>query len=109
MFATPTIGSEKDPEADNTAGIEDQTDARHVSHHVSHLDADIIGLFLRHRSRGTQDAGQMTIDSIDIIDKMIITNKLLETDNTVKEIKVIVGKILGKLHKTSNNIILGIR
>ena len=106
MFATPTIGSEKDPEADNPAGIEDQTDARHVNHHVSHLDADTIGLVLRHRSRGTQDAGQMTID---IIDKMIITNKLLETDNTVREIKVIVGKILGKLHKTINNIILGIR
>ena len=81
MFATPTIGSEKDPEADNKAGIEDQTDARHMPHHVSHLDADIIGLVLRHRNRGTQDAGQMTID---IIDKMVITNKLLETDNTVK-------------------------
>ena len=105
MFATPTIGSEKDPEADNPAGIEDQTDARHVNHHVIHLDADTIGLVLRHRSRGTQDAGQMTID---IIDKMIITNKLLETD-TVREIKVIVGKILGKLHKTLNSITPGIR
>ena len=106
MFATPTIGSEKDPEADNPAGIEDQTDARHVNHHVIHLDADTIGLVLRHRSRGTQDAGQMTTDTID---KMIITNKLLETDNTAREIKVIVGKTLDKLHKAINSITHEIR
>ena len=106
MFATPIIGSEKDPEADNTAGIKDQTDARHVSHHVSLLDADTTGLVPRHRSRGTQDAGQMTTDTID---KMIITNKLLETDNTAREIKVIAGKILDKLHKTINSITHGIR
>ena len=55
MFATPTMGSEKDPEADNTAGIENKTDARHVSHHVSPLDADTIGLVLRHRRRRTDD------------------------------------------------------
>ena len=45
----------------------------------------------------------------DTIDKMIITNKLLETDNTAREIKVIVGKILDKLHKTINSITHGIR
>ena len=107
MSATPTIGSEKDPEADNTAGIENQTDVRHVSPHVSHLQEDTIGHILRHHSRGIHDAEQMTID---IIGKMIIiTNKLLETDNTVREIKVIVGKILGKLHKTINSITHGIR
>ena len=106
MFATPTIGSEKDPKADSAAGIEDQTDARHVNRHVSLLDVDNTGLVLRHRSRGTQDAGQMTTDTID---KMIITNKLLETDNTAREIKVIAGKILDKLHKTINSITHGIR
>ena len=63
MFATPTIGSEneKDPKADNTARIEDQTDARHVSHHVSLLTVDTISLVLQHRSRGIPDAGQMII------------------------------------------------
>ena len=105
MFATPTIGSEKDPEADNTAGIESQTAERHVSLHVSHLQ-DIIGLALRPRSRGIHVAEQETID---IINKMImITNKLPETDNTVREIKVIDGKILGKLHKMTDNITHGI-
>ena len=80
-FATPTIGSEtaKDPKADIAAGIKDMNVALHVNHHTNLLTVDSIGLVLRHRSRGTQDAGQMIIDTIDkIIVKMTIIIKHLE-------------------------------
>ena len=82
MFETPTIGNEHetDLKADNTAEIEGKIHECRVLHLMNLQTVDNIDLDHLLSRQEIPDAEQM-----------IITNEILETDNTVKDHKRIVG------------------